>query len=837
MQEKRQYKRIKYLMLNTSKSNRINKLADLESKDPSKFWAAVKKITKKTPNEKPNISPEAWTDYFKDLLNVKYSGTSDEGHLNYVENCLPLIETLAEEDCLDHTIQLGELNISLKKAQNGKSTGPDLINNEMLKHGGDLLHQGLLHLFNVILTSGKYPEVWKSSIITPIHKGLDIHNPENYRGIAVGDSMSKLFCKIVKDRVRKHLTNNKFWKINQNGFMEKRRTDDNIMIVHTLFQKYVKEKKQKLYVAFVDFRKYFDSINRKFLLYKLLKCGITGNTYSILKSMYTDCYYSIKTNSGITNNFGSATGVKQGCSLSPTLSNIFQNDLHDIFDQTCHPIELDETYFNSLSWADDLVLISQSSNGLQACLNKLESYCNKWHLNVNVKKTKTMVMAPGNPKVPNFYFSGETLECVKTYKYLGLVISNNGKTTNMVNDRILKAKRASFALKQAISTTQNISTKLSLSLFDKQIEPILLYGSPIWGAPTCTCTLKIRGNILDSNTTKSSTYKCLTAIGISDMEIISCRRLKDNNSIVVTLKNISDKISIISNYMKSPATFTIEDINSVPNAVERLYSNFCKFSLGVSKYASTTLALNELGRYPIQIRRTVLAVLYWLRLEKGTENTLLNKAFNTMKQENHPWLQNIQYSLWQVGLGNIWFNPKTCKKNSLKLLLTTRLKDIYIQTFDTYCRDSINSEKCKVINACQQDLYETKPYLSQLGSANVRSMFTKMRIDANCTLDSQLRSFRNTKTKDPLCKECNDVQSATHVLLTCKNKDLTENRTMFENKICKHVYKYPMFSTQEKLPTVLNLKLLCKKEDQDDAIETICTFVKSTYRIVQNILQ
>ena len=334
--------------------------------------------------------------------------------------------------------------------------------------------------------------------------------------------------------------------------------------------------------------------------------------------MYTDCYYSIKTNSGITNNFGSATGVKQGCSLSPTLSNIFQNDLHDIFDQTCHTIELDETYFNSLSWADDLVLISQSSNGLQACLNKLESYCNKWHLNVNVKKTKTMVMAPGNPKLPNFYFNGETLECVKTYKYLGLVISNNGKTTNMVNDRILKAKRASFALKQAISTTQNISTKLSLSLFDKQIEPILLYGSPIWGAPTCTCTLKIRGNILDSNTTKSSTYKCLTAIGISDMEIISCRRLKDNNSIVVTLKNISDKISIISNYMKSPATFTIEDINSIPNGVERLYSNFGKFSLGVSKYASTTLALNELGRYHIQIRRTVLAVLYWLRLEKGT---------------------------------------------------------------------------------------------------------------------------------------------------------------------------------------------------------------------------
>ena len=43
---------------------------------------------------------------------------------------------------------------------------------------------------------------------------------------------------------------------------------------------------------------------------------------------------------------------------------------------------------------------------------------------------------------------------------------------------------------------------------------------------------------------------------------------------------------------------------------------------------------------------------------------------------------------------------------------------------------------------------------------------------------------------------------------------------MFENKICEYVCKYPMFSTQEKLQIVLNLKLLCKKEDENDAIET-----------------
>ena len=152
------------------------------------------------------------------------------------------------------------------------------------------------------------------------------------------------------------------------------------------------------------------------------------------------------------------------------------------------------------------------------------------------------------------------------------------------------------------------------------------------------------------------------------------------------------------------------------------------------------------------------------------------------------------------------------KLSRLKLLLTTRLKDIYIQTLDTYCLDSINSEKCKVINACQQDLYETKPYLSQLRSANVRSMFTKMRIDANCTLDSQLRSFRNTKTKDPLCKECNDVQSVNHVLLTCQNEDLTKNRTMFENQFCKYVCKYPSSRLKKNCKLFLTSSYCAKKK-------------------------
>ena len=187
------------------------------------------------------------------------------------------------------------------------------------------------------------------------------------------------------------------------------------------------------------------------------------------------------------------SGVKQGCNLSPTLSNLFQNDLHDLFDNTCDPVLLEEFEINSLSWADDLVLFSSTKIGLQKCLDNLAAYCHMWQLEVNVDKTKVMVMSAGRTAARDITFQGQELQCVNSYKYLGLMISSDGSIRKMIEERVTKAKRASFVLRQALSTSQNVSVNLYMSLFDKQIEPILLYGCPLWGMPSSNCTIKIRG--------------------------------------------------------------------------------------------------------------------------------------------------------------------------------------------------------------------------------------------------------------------------------------------------------------------------------------------------------
>ena len=154
----------------------------------------------------------------------------------------------------------------------------------MLKYSSNKLKLAILKLFNLVLKSGIYPTIWNEGLITPIFKSGDNLNPNNYRGICVNSNLGKLFCSILNSRIMSYLTDSNVLSKSQIGFIPKHRTTDHIFTLHTLIQKHVHQKnKGKIYACFVDFRKAFDSIWHNGLFYQLLRNGIGGKVYDLIK--------------------------------------------------------------------------------------------------------------------------------------------------------------------------------------------------------------------------------------------------------------------------------------------------------------------------------------------------------------------------------------------------------------------------------------------------------------------------------------------------------------------------------------------------------------------------
>jgi hypothetical protein len=321
-------------------------------------------------------------------------------------------------------------------------------------------------------------------IITPLHKEGAKDDPDNYRGICISSALTKLLSTMMNTRLNEFMEENRILNKEQIGFVTDNRCPDHIFTLKSVVNKYVDDQKGKVYACFIDFRKAFDTVWHDGLFYKLQQLGIKGHFLETLRNIYKNTQCAIKIDDKLTQFFPCKKGVRQGDPLSPTLFNIFLNDLFTELraNNLCDPVSLDdEDPLNALAYADDIVLLSTSSEGLQKAINITDEYCQRWKLKINHSKTKSMVFSRGNQKInASFKVNGIKLENVKEFKYLGITVHKKSCSfTPTLKYLRLKATRALYALKSKINFT-NLPIKVALKLFDAIIKPILLYGSEVW---------------------------------------------------------------------------------------------------------------------------------------------------------------------------------------------------------------------------------------------------------------------------------------------------------------------------------------------------------------------
>ena len=419
---------------------------------------------------KKGISRANWKSHFESL------GTSD--------NNLEIPSSPTENGPLDFRITSQELDLASYILRPYKSSGIDGVSNEMILCLFKTFPRIILQLFNTVLESGKPITWWCTSIIAPIHKKGSKADPDNYRGIALASCMSKFFAAVLNQRLLKYALEKGVISKNQLGFMPGNRCSDALIILYNLFNRYCLRDSKYIYACFVDFKKAFDTVPRHILFQKLLSHNITGKFYNTIKNMYTQDFACVNTGENMTEKFRINQGVKQGCILSPLLFNIFVSDLTTALDNgESDPVKLDSTVtLNSLIWADDLLLLSESERGLNNMLKNLDTYTKANLICVNLEKTNCMIFNKSGRLIRRkFMFGDKKVEMTREYKYLGFLMTPSFNIHRALTDLRDRSLKAYYALKSKLGNLFRADVSITLHLFNSCIKPILLYASDFWG--------------------------------------------------------------------------------------------------------------------------------------------------------------------------------------------------------------------------------------------------------------------------------------------------------------------------------------------------------------------
>ena len=381
--------------------------------------------------------------------------------------------------------------------------------------------------------------------------------------------------------------------------MKNARTSDHIFLLQTVIEKVVKKNKKKLFAAFIDFKKAYDTVDRKKLIKRLNTLGMNGIFVRNIDAMYSKIAYRIKLSSGDSEDILSNLGLKQGCPLSPMLFNMYIDDINEIFDKSCDPVDFHNEPLSHFLYADDLILISESREGLQNCLDKVHEFASSKNLTISIKKSKCMIFnQTGKLEKHVFTVNGRTLETVNSFCYLGFDVKCSGTVKHAMNVLNDKAKKALMPLMNAIVRFK-IPAKTSIRLFHTYISPILLYNFENW-------------------------------------LVLSDKKIKNFNT-----TSLYSDIAI--------------------SKIDLVHRKILKFVLGVSKSCPNLAVYGETGETPLSYKGYRMTINFWHRVTNLPDTTLVKKAMLENIGLRTNWIITMEKMINHFKLADTLGSQNLCK--------------------------------------------------------------------------------------------------------------------------------------------------------------------------------
>ena len=242
---------------------------------------------------------------------------------------------------------------------------------------------------------GCFPSAMKSAKIVPIHKGDSMLVAGNYRPISLLPIFSKIFERLIYNRLIEFINENKILSELQFGFQKNKSTEHAVTSIVSAIDQAKSEKKSS-YCIFLDFAKAFDTVNHEILISKLDHYGISGLSNNLFKSYLSNRTQQTEINGTLSDVGTIRHGVPQGSVLGPLLFLLYINDISESSKILKFYLFADDTtvFYSDKTNPD-------TENLLNRELSKVSDWLSANKLSLNVKKSNFLHFRHGHSKKQN----------------------------------------------------------------------------------------------------------------------------------------------------------------------------------------------------------------------------------------------------------------------------------------------------------------------------------------------------------------------------------------------------------------------------------------------------